>query len=141
MVSTDGKAAIGVVLISADISGLRLNDMVAALRTAVDNGLPTGLVAHLTGGPAFGADIANAFTDANVTLLAVTASVVALLLIATYRSPVLWLIPLLVIAFADRVSASVGTAVASLTGLSSTAPPPGSPACWCSGPAPITRCC
>jgi RND superfamily putative drug exporter len=118
LVSADGKAAIGVVLISADMSGLRLNDMVAALRTAADNGLPTGLVAHLTGGPAFGADIANAFTDANVTLLAVTASVVALLLIATYRSPVLWLTPLLVIAFADRVSASVGTAVASLTGLS-----------------------
>ena len=118
LVSADGKAAIGVVLISADMSGLRLNDMVAALRTAAENGLPTGLVAHLTGGPAFGADIANAFTDANVTLLAVTASVVALLLIATYRSPVLWLTPLLVIAFADRVSASVGTAVASLTGLS-----------------------
>ena len=74
--------------------------------------------AHVTGGPAFGADIANAFTDANVTLLAVTASVVALLLIATYRSPVLWLAPLLVIGFADRVAAAVGTAVASLTGLS-----------------------
>lgn len=118
LVSADGKAAIGVVLISADTSGLRLNDMVAALRTAAGNGLPMGLVAHLTGGPAFGADIANAFTDANVTLLAVTASVVALLLIATYRSPVLWLTPLLVIAFADRISASVGTAVASLTGLS-----------------------
>jgi RND superfamily putative drug exporter len=44
--------------------------------------------------------------------------VVALLLIATYRSPVLWLVPLLVIAFADRVATSVGTAVASLTGLS-----------------------
>ena len=28
---------------------------------------------------------------------------VALLLIVTYRSPVLWLVPLMVIAFADRV--------------------------------------
>ena len=117
-VSADGKAAIGVVPISADLSGLRLNDTVGALRTAADKGLPADLAAHVTGGPAFGADIANAFTDANVTLLAVTASVVAVLLIATYRSPVLWLAPLLVIAFADRVSASVGTAVASLTGLS-----------------------
>ncbi len=117
-VSADGKAAIGVVPISANMSGLHLNDTVAALRTAAGKGLPEGLVAHVTGGPAFGADIANAFTDANVTLLAVTASVVALLLMATYRSPVLWLIPLLVIALADRVSTSVGTAVASLTGLS-----------------------
>ena len=104
--------------ISADLSGLALGDAVAALRTAADTGLPAGCEAHVTGGPAFGADIANAFTDANVTLLAVTASVVALLLIATYRSPVLWLVPLLVIGFADRVATSVGTAVASLTGLS-----------------------
>jgi putative drug exporter of the RND superfamily len=118
MVSTDGKAAIGVVPIRADLSGMVLNEGVAALRTAADAGLPAELRAHVTGGPAFGADIANAFTDANVTLLAVTASVVALLLIATYRSPLLWLAPLLVIGFADRVAAAVGTAVASLTGLS-----------------------
>ncbi|MFZ1179356.1 MAG: MMPL family transporter [Mycobacterium sp.] len=118
LVSADGKAAIGVVPISADLSGLALGDAVAALRKAADTGLPTALQAHVTGGPAFGADIANAFAGANVTLLAVTASVVALLLIATYRSPVLWLVPLLVIGFADRVAAAVGTAVASLTGLS-----------------------
>ena len=118
LVSADGKAAIGMVPVSADLSGLTLGDAVAALRTAADTGLPAALRAHVTGGPAFGADIANAFTDANITLLAVTASVVALLLIATYRSPVLWLVPLLVIGLADRVATAVGTAVASLTGLS-----------------------
>ena len=42
---------------------------------------------------------------------------VALLLIATYRSPVLWLVPLAVIGFADRVAAVVGTAVASGLGM------------------------
>ncbi len=118
LVSTDGKAAIGVVPISVDLSGLALGDAVDALRKAADTGLPTDLRVHVTGGPAFGADIASAFAGANVTLLAVTASVVALLLIATYRSPVLWLVPLLVVGFADRVAAAVGTAVASLTGLS-----------------------
>lgn len=117
-VSGDGKAAIGVISVCADLSGLELNDAVAALRAAAKAGLPPDLLTHVTGGPAFGADIANAFTDANVALLAVTATVVALLLIATYRSPVLWLAPLLVIGFADRVAAAVGTAVASLTGLS-----------------------
>ncbi len=117
-VATDRKAAIAVVPVSADLSGLALDDRVAALRGAARDGLPQDLTAHVTGGPAFGADIANAFTDANVTLLAVTASVVALLLIATYRSPVLWLVPLVVIGFADRVASAVGTAVASLTGLS-----------------------
>lgn len=117
-VSADGKAAIAVVPVSADLSGLTLTDAVTHLRTAASAGLPTELRAHVTGGPAFGADIAGAFTDANVTLLAVTAAVVALLLIATYRSPVLWLVPLLVVGFADRVAAAVGTAVAPLTGLS-----------------------
>jgi len=117
-VSADGRAAIGVVPVSAELSGLALGDEVTALRKAADTGLPGDLRAHVTGGPAFGADIADAFTDANVTLLMVTASVVALLLIATYRSPVLWLVPLMVIGFADRVAAAVGTAVASATGLS-----------------------
>ena len=36
-----------------------LDDAVAALRTAAGNGLPAGLSAHVTGGPAFGADIAG----------------------------------------------------------------------------------
>ncbi|WP_461480029.1 MMPL family transporter [Mycobacterium sp. HUMS_1102779] len=118
MVSADGRAALAVAPVSADLSGVDLDKQVAAARAAARDGLPAGLRAHVTGGPAFGADIANAFTDANVTLLAVTAAVVALLLVATYRSPVLWLAPLLVIGFADRVATAVGTAVARLTGLS-----------------------
>ncbi|OBI23149.1 hypothetical protein A5712_11350 [Mycobacterium sp. E2327] len=118
VVSADGRAAIGTVAVDARLSGLALNDAVVALRAAASDGLPAGLHAFVTGGPAFGADIANAFTDANITLLAVTASVVALLLIATYRSPLLWMAPLLVIGFADRVAAAVGTGVAALTGLS-----------------------
>ncbi|GAB1815734.1 MMPL family transporter [Mycobacterium sp. MUNTM1] len=118
MSSQDSRAALGVVPISADLSGLALGDAVGSLRTAAASGLPSDLQAHVTGGPAFGADIASAFTNANITLLAVTTAVVAMLLIATYRSPVLWLVPLLVVGFADRLAAAVGTAVASLTGLS-----------------------
>ncbi|WP_066909187.1 MMPL family transporter [Mycobacterium interjectum] len=117
-VSADGHAAVGLVSVDAGLSGLALGDAVASLRAVAADGLPASLRTHVTGGPAFGADIASAFTDANVTLLAVTASVVALLLIATYRSPVLWLAPLLVIGFADRVATAAGTAMAGLTGLS-----------------------
>ncbi|MGA5543875.1 MMPL family transporter [Mycobacterium sp. NPDC051198] len=117
-VSDDGKAAVVTVPLKADLSGFGLNDAVKDLRTTANDGLPAELRAQITGGPAFGADIANSFAGANITLLAVTAAVVALLLIITYRSPVLWLVPLLVIAFADRVGAVVGTAVASGLGLS-----------------------
>lgn len=87
MVSTDGQAALAAVPMRADLSGFALNDAVTALRDAATHDLPSGLRAQVTGGPAFGADIANAFAGANVTLLAVTAAVVALLLILTYRSP------------------------------------------------------
>ncbi|MCB0932297.1 MAG: MMPL family transporter [Mycobacterium sp.] len=115
--SADGQAALAPVALKPDLTGFELSDTVTALRAAARAGLPTGLVANVTGGPAFGADIANSFSGANVTLLAVTGMVVALLLIITYRSPVLWLVPLLVIAFADRVAAVLGAAIAESTGM------------------------
>lgn len=115
--SADGKAAISTVSLSSRLSGFELRDAVEALRTAAGQGLPADLIVHVTGGPAFGADIAGAFSGANVTLLVVTALVVALLLIITYRSPVLWLVPLTVIAFADRVATVVGADVAKVTGV------------------------
>ena len=116
-VSADGEAALTVVPLSADLTGFALGDAVKALRQSAPEGLPDDLRTEVTGGPAFGADIANSFSGANITLLAVTAAVVALLLIVTYRSPVLWLVPLAVIGFADRVAAVVGTAVASGLGM------------------------
>ncbi|RRR44729.1 MMPL family transporter [Mycolicibacter terrae] len=116
-VSADARAAIATAQVSTALSGFELRDAVQALRSAVTNGLPGPLTAHVTGGPAFGADIADAFSGANITLLVVTALVVALLLIVTYRSPVLWLLPLLVIAFADRAATVLGGLIAGATGV------------------------
>ena len=115
--ATDGKAAVAPVALNPDLTGFALSDTVTSLRNAARDGLPDPLIANVTGGPAFGADIANSFAGANVNLLAVTGAVVALLLIITYRSPVLWLVPLLVIAFADRIAAVTGAAVAEAAGL------------------------
>ena len=114
----DGEAALGTVEIDSSLSGFDLTEQITSLRDAAADGLPDGLITQITGGPAFGADIANSFSGANVTLLAVTALVVAILLIVTYRSPILWLVPLTVIGFGDRVATSVGTALAQVTGLS-----------------------
>jgi putative drug exporter of the RND superfamily len=116
--SPDGEAVLGLIPVDASLSGFPLNDLVNSLRGAATDGLPDGLQAQVTGGPAFGADIANSFSGANFTLLAVTALVVAILLIVTYRSPILWLVPLVVIGLGDRVATSVGTALADATGLS-----------------------
>ena len=117
ILSTDGQAAVAPVALDPNLTGFALSDTVTELRTTARNGLPNGLVASVTGGPAFGADIANSFAGANINLLAVTGAVVALLLIITYRSPVLWLVPLLVIAFADRIAAVLGSVVAEAVGL------------------------
>lgn len=117
LAAPDRKAEIGQVPVNADLSGFALTDRIRDIRAAAREGLPEGLSLQVTGGPAFGADIADSFSGANVTLLAVTAVVVAVLLIATYRSPVLWLVPLLVVGAADRVATSAGTALARLTPL------------------------
>ena len=117
VVADDRRAAVATVPLDAGLSGFALNDAVKALRDSANDGLPQDIRVEVTGGPAFFADIANSFSGANFTLLAVTASVVALLLIITYRSPVLWLVPLAVIGFADRVAAVVGTAVAQTVGM------------------------
>lgn len=116
-VSADGQAALAAVPLDSELSGFELNDAVKQLREEAAAGLPPDLRTEVTGGPAFGADIANSFSGANITLLAVTATVVAVLLIITYRSPVLWLVPLAVIGFADRVAAVLGTAVAQAVGM------------------------
>ncbi len=115
--SEDGVVALAPVPINADLSGFDLADTVKELRAAAEDGAPQDLQLQITGGPAFGADIADAFSGANFTLLAVTAAVVALLLIVTYRSPILWLVPLTVIAIADRTATALGGVVSDLTGL------------------------
>ncbi|NBP83845.1 MAG: MMPL family transporter [Mycobacteriaceae bacterium] len=115
--SADGKAALAPVPLDPTLTGFALSDEVKELRAAAREGLPGELTVNVTGGPAFGADIANSFSGANFVLLGVTVGVVALLLIVTYRSPVLWLVPLLVISLADRVAAVLGSAIAEAVGL------------------------
>lgn len=118
VVAPDGKAALGRATVSSDLNGEDLATEIDRLRRAAAQHAPPGLTVQITGGPAFGADIADSFAGADVTLLAVTALVVALLLVVTYRSPVLWLVPLLVIGLADRTATGIGTALARVTDLS-----------------------
>jgi RND superfamily putative drug exporter len=115
--SQDGRAAVAPVSVGAGVTGFALRDKITALRATASAGAPADLMVQLTGGPAFIADITDAMSHANITLLAVTATVVAVLLIVTYRSPILWLVPLAVIGLADGLSTSVGTAVSRVTDL------------------------
>ena len=114
MVSEDGKAALLVAPITVGTDNTETADVIKELRSEIASHIPAGLVLEVTGGPAFGADVAASFEGADFTLLIVTILIVAILLIITYRSPVLWLIPLTVIGLADglagRVTAAAGAA-------------------------------
>mgnify|MGYP000308228669 FL=1 len=89
----------------------------AELRDAAKDGLPAGLVTALTGPEGFQADLNNVFAGANFTLLGTTALVVILLLLITYRSPILWIVPLAVIGTADAMAGRLAAQVASWFGI------------------------
>lgn len=114
MLSDDGEAAVIITPIEVGDSNTETAEIIKAIRTDLADATPAGIVTHVTGGPAFGADIASAFDGADFTLLLATILIVAILLIVTYRSPILWLIPLTVVALADglagRITAAAGEA-------------------------------
>lgn len=115
--SDDGTAA----LIPVEVPAGTATDNAAAvanLRESAAQDLPAGVNSQVTGPAAIQADLANVFEGANFLLLSVTAAIVAILLIITYRSPVLWILPLAVIGVADRVAATLFTYVLDAFGLS-----------------------
>ncbi|GIJ48180.1 membrane protein [Virgisporangium aliadipatigenens] len=109
----DGRAVLLVVPLREGIDDETANAAVDAIREAVQ---ASGVDAKVTGGAAFGRDISAAFEGADVTLLMSTAAVVAVLLLITYRSPVLWIVPLLVIGLADQLVAKLMPVVAHVLG-------------------------
>jgi RND superfamily putative drug exporter len=110
-VSDDGKAALIQSPLTVGDDTAENAQQIKDLRAAIAKESQPGLTVLVTGGPAFGADITSSFDGANITLLLVTISIVALLLILTYRSPVLWLIPLTVVAVSDQIAGKVTSAV------------------------------
>ncbi|MEV5209936.1 efflux RND transporter permease subunit [Micromonospora sp. NPDC053740] len=102
-VSPDG--AVALVVVPLDTAGGQevVTDAVTQLRATLAD-LPDGLTAEVTGAPAFTADLSSVFDGADVTLLVVTAAVVALLLLITYRSPFLWIVPLVVVAATEQLT-------------------------------------
>src|SRR4051794_30557273 len=65
---------------------------------------PDGLNAYVTGPSAIGADMDEVFDAVDAKLMLATALVVAVLLILTYRSPLLWLVPLTAVGVAAVTS-------------------------------------
>ncbi|MDF9813148.1 MMPL family transporter [Streptomyces sp. SPB162] len=86
-------------------------DVVKDVRALLAKDRPDGLTVQVGGPGGMEADAKEVFHSIDGTLLFGTVGVVALLLIVTYRSPFLWLVPLLVVGVAS------GAAMAAVYGL------------------------
>ncbi|MGW4891482.1 MMPL family transporter [Kitasatospora sp. NPDC004240] len=117
VVSEDGRAMQTIVPVDIGTGGWE------DLRPAVDSMRATvaaddlGMSTHVTGQAGIGADQAEAFAGIDDTLLFATVAVVIILLLLTYRSPVLWLFPLLAAAVSLAVSQAVIYLLAEHAGL------------------------
>ncbi|MBY8875842.1 MMPL family transporter [Micromonospora sp. PLK6-60] len=98
----DGKALLFSLPVSTDDDARA--EAVGAMKDRLVDGAPPGLRTALTGDAAAEHDVFDAFGGMDVALLLATAGTVALLLLITYRSPVLWLIPLLVVGVANQLA-------------------------------------
>ncbi|MGB3184574.1 MAG: MMPL family transporter [Ornithinimicrobium sp.] len=114
--SEDGTAAIAIVTVPSQ-TATDTSAEITALRDTLDEEVPDGVTAAVTGPAAIEADLAAVFEGANFTLLLTTASVVAVLLLVTYRSPTLWVIPLAVIGLGDVFASTAATRVLEATGI------------------------
>ena len=115
LVSDDGTTASAIIPLEktnvVEEQEVRYNE----IRDTSEAGL-SGVDVFLSGPEGFVVDISNVFAGANFTLLLVTASVVILLLLITYRSPILWIIPLLVVGLADFLAGAMAKKAADMLG-------------------------
>ncbi|MFM6980936.1 MAG: MMPL family transporter [Micrococcales bacterium] len=116
-ISEDGTTAVISVPMDKKDATDEVTTRVKDIRVLAAKGMPDGLAVYVTGPEGFQADIAGVFAGADFTLLISTVIVVALLLLITYRSPSLWLIPLLVVGTADGMSGQLARRVAGLFGI------------------------
>jgi RND superfamily putative drug exporter len=107
MPSEDGHADLVLAPIDTSAGNDAVDDEISHLRDVAHDAVSEDLEVQVTGGPAVGSDIRGAFAGANFTLLMVTIAVVGLLLLLTYRSPILWVLPLAVVGLADGAASAV----------------------------------
>jgi putative drug exporter of the RND superfamily len=93
--SQDGKALQVLVPINAGSGGWEALGASADDIRGIAADRPDGLSFHLTGPGGFAADSQEAFAGIDGKLLYSAAAVVIVILLLTYRSPVLWLLPLI----------------------------------------------
>jgi putative drug exporter of the RND superfamily len=114
--SSDGKVALVTVPLPPQ-DDEATTATIDELRSTLGRELPNAVVVDVTGPAAFTTDLTRVFDGADTRLLIVTAGVVALLLLLTYRSPGLVLIPLIVVGLTEQATTSIADQVLSWLGI------------------------
>jgi RND superfamily putative drug exporter len=109
--SEDGKAALVFAYLRGDGESATILDPIEFWRETVsDPG--GGLAVKITGGAGYAADAITVFENINGTLLLAATSLVIVLLVLIYRSPIFLFIPLAAVLFAEVLSQTLGYALA-----------------------------
>jgi RND superfamily putative drug exporter len=111
--SADGRALIVNVPVPGNVA-----HGVSAMRAQIASNRPAGLQASVTGPAGQAADIIGVFADGlDGKILGATIVVVTVVLLLTYRSPVLWLLPLLTVGVSYNVATAAIYLLAGRTGM------------------------
>ena len=116
-VSTDNTTAVITVPLDEIDDVEPRGERVAEIRALSADAAPSGITTYVTGPEGFQVDLAGVFEGADFVLLGSTVIIVILLLLITYRSPTLWIVPLLVVGTADLMAGQIGRNVADFFGL------------------------
>src|SRR6266516_4291035 len=93
VVSADGNAMQTIVAVNVGKQGWNGAAAAASSIRAITQSHADGLASHVTGPLGYAADFSKVFKGIDSTLLYATLAVVIVILLITYRSPVLWLLP------------------------------------------------
>src|ERR687896_321369 len=107
VISRDGTTALNVVPFKPTGESEVVTSSVDGVERAIDDA-PPGLQVEITGSAGFASDAIDVFESINGTLLLATGTLVLLLLILIYRSPVFWLIPFFAVVVAEVGSRGIG---------------------------------
>ncbi len=101
--SESGEAAIFNVEVSGNFD--RIEEQIPEIRDLVQGA--DGLNSFVSGQAGFSYDAIQVFGGINTTLLIASAIVVTVLLLVIYRSPFVWIVPLLVVGFANQTASAI----------------------------------
>jgi putative drug exporter of the RND superfamily len=114
--SESGEAAIFNLEVSGDFD--QIEEQIPEVRDIVQGA--DGLGAYVSGQAGFSYDAIQVFGGINVTLLIASAIVVTILLLVIYRSPFVWIVPLLVVGFANQTASGIIYGMVTQLGLTAT---------------------